>query len=66
MRRNVEAQSADSSRAVGVNAEAFARSMRGEKTGGRRRTVCIVLSSDFPLQEEDGAYTEHAVGPHNT
>jgi hypothetical protein len=61
MRRNAEARSMESSRAVDANVDAFARSMKGGNIGGRRKTVCIVVSADFAVREEEGSYAESAV-----
>ncbi|OCK78085.1 hypothetical protein K432DRAFT_357451 [Lepidopterella palustris CBS 459.81] len=67
MRRNVEAQAAQSASAVTTNASSFGASLRAgpQASGGRRKIVVIVVSAESTLEsmheEEQGAYhTEHA------
>jgi hypothetical protein len=66
MKRNVEAQSAQSKTAVDAQAKSFAASVRGgPSTGGRRKTVAIVVSAESLMDnphEDDSTYrSENAV-----
>lgn len=66
LRRNVEAQSQQSKAAVDANAKSFAASVRGgPSSGGKRRTVAIVVSAESlmdDVHEEHGSYrSENAV-----
>lgn len=73
LRRNVEAQSAESSSAVAAHTDAFAASARGAagsqslRPGARRRTVAVVISAaalEGFHEEDDGSLSiEHAVSP---
>ncbi|KAF2683664.1 hypothetical protein K458DRAFT_367972 [Lentithecium fluviatile CBS 122367] len=60
MKRQVEAQSSQSQGAVDTQAKSFAASVRGgPSTGGRRRTVAIVVSAESQMDnphEEEGSY----------
>ncbi|KAF2874062.1 hypothetical protein BDV95DRAFT_626894 [Massariosphaeria phaeospora] len=61
LRRNVEAQSAQSAAAVDTQTRSFAASVRGgpQTTGGRRKTVAIVISAESLMDnphDEDGSY----------
>ncbi|KAF2183664.1 hypothetical protein K469DRAFT_751390 [Zopfia rhizophila CBS 207.26] len=65
LRRNVEAQSSQSASAVDSQTRLFAASVRGGgHTGGRRKTVAIVVSAESsmenPHEEESAHYSEHA------
>lgn len=72
IRRNVEAQSAQSASTVVVHASSSNTSVRTgpQTTGGRRKTVVVVVSAETTLDsmhemEEQGPYhTEHAVSHH--
>lgn len=58
LRRNVEAQSEQSRTAVDANAKSFAASARGgPSTGGRRKTVAIVVSAESLM---DDYHDEHS------
>lgn len=66
IRRNVEAQSAQSNSAVDEQARAFAASVRGSgsNTGGKRKTVVLVVSAEslMDAHDDDGSYrSENAV-----
>ena len=66
LRRNVEAQSAQSAGAVDSHAKSFAASVRsGPPTTGKRKTVAIVVSAESLMDnpdEEHGSYrSENAV-----
>lgn len=65
IRRNVEAQSAQSGAAVDEQARAFAASVRsGPNAGGKRKTVVLVVSAEslMDVHDEDGSYrSENAV-----
>ena len=66
IRRSVEAQSAQSSSAVDEQARAFAASVRGSgsNTGGKRKTVVLVVSAEslMDAHDDDGSYrSENAV-----
>ena len=65
IRRNVEAQSAQSSSAVDEQARAFAASVRsGGNAGGKRTTVVLVVSAESLVDshDNDGSYrSENAV-----
>lgn len=66
IRRNVEAQSAQSSSAVDEQARAFAASVRsgGNNAGGKRKTVVLVVSAEslMDAHDDDGSYrSENAV-----
>ena len=65
IRRNVEAQSAQSSAAVDEQARAFAASVRsGPHAGGKRKTVVLVVSAEslMDAHDDDGSYrSENAV-----
>jgi hypothetical protein len=66
VRRNVEAQSSQSGPAVDAQARAFAASVRGGPSGGKRKTVVLVVSAesltDAHDDDNDGAYrSENAV-----
>ena len=66
IRRNVEAQSAQSSAAVDEQARAFAASVRsGPNAGGKRKTVVLVVSAESLMDahdDDDGSYrSENAV-----
>lgn len=64
IRRNVEAQSAQSSSAVDEQARAFAASVRGGAMGGKRKTVVLVVSAEslMDAHDDDGSYrSENAV-----
>lgn len=65
IRRNVEAQSAQSASAVDEQAKAFAASVRsGADTGGKRKTVVLVVSAEtlMDVHEDSGSYrSENAV-----
>ena len=65
IRRNVEAQSAQSSTAVDEQARAFAASVRsGGNAGGKRKTVVLVVSAESLMDshDDDGSYrSENAV-----
>jgi hypothetical protein len=67
IRRNVEAQSAQSSSAVDEQARAFAASVRGGgNAGGKRTTVVLVVSAESltDSHDNDGSYrSENAVRP---
>lgn len=67
IRRNVEAQSAQSSSAVDEQARAFAASVRsGANAGGKRKTVVLVVSAEslMDAHDDDGSYrSENAVRP---
>ncbi|ORY05927.1 hypothetical protein BCR34DRAFT_490539 [Clohesyomyces aquaticus] len=60
LRRNVEAQSAQSSSAVDGQAKSFAASVRGgPQAGGRRKTVVIVVSAESHMDnphDDEGSY----------
>ncbi|KAL1651569.1 hypothetical protein SLS61_005522 [Didymella pomorum] len=60
IRRNVEAQSAQSNSAVDEQARAFAASVRGSgsNTGGKRKTVVLVVSAEslMDAHDDDGSY----------
>jgi hypothetical protein len=61
LRRNVEAQSAQSTGAVDVQTRSFAESVRAgppKHTGGKRKTVAIVVSAESSMDnaEDDGTY----------
>ncbi|KAF3043556.1 hypothetical protein E8E11_006802 [Didymella keratinophila] len=60
IRRNVEAQSAQSNSAVDEQARAFAASVRGSgnNAGGKRKTVVLVVSAESLMDAHDdgGAY----------
>ncbi|KAL5410002.1 hypothetical protein PMIN04_010806 [Paraphaeosphaeria minitans] len=60
LRRNVEAQSEQSKTAVDANAKSFAASVRGgPSSGGRRKTVAIVVSAESlvdDIHEEHSSY----------
>ncbi|OCL10166.1 hypothetical protein AOQ84DRAFT_353666 [Glonium stellatum] len=68
IRRNVEAQSAQSASAVATHTSSFSTSVRTgpQTTSGRRKTIVVVLSAETTLDsmhemEEHGPYhTEHA------
>lgn len=65
IRRNVEAQSAQSAPAVDEQAKAFAASVRsGADAGGKRKTVVLVVSAESLMDAHDdsGSYrSENAV-----
>lgn len=65
IRRNVEAQSAQSSSAVNEQARAFAASVRsGANPAGKRKTVVLVVSAESLMDshDDDGSYrSENAV-----
>lgn len=66
MRRNVEAQSSQSRSAVETQTKSFAASVKGgPSSGGRRKTVAIVVSAESLLDsqhEDDASYrSENAV-----
>jgi hypothetical protein len=66
VRRNVEAQSSQSGPAVDAQARAFAASVRGGPSGGKRKTVVLVVSAesltDAHDDHNDGSYrSENAV-----
>jgi hypothetical protein len=66
VRRNVEAQSSQSGPAVDAQARAFAASVRGGPSGGKRKTVVLVVSAesltDAHDDDNDGSYrSENAV-----
>jgi hypothetical protein len=66
MKRRVEAQSSQSAAAVDVQAKSFAASVKGgPSTGGRRKTVAIVVSAESLMDnphEDDSSYrSENAV-----
>jgi len=68
IKRNVEAQSAQSQTAVDRQAKSFAESVRGgPSAGARRKTVAIVVSAESlmdNLHEDDSSYrSENAVSP---
>lgn len=67
LRRNVEAQSSQSTGAVDAQTSSFAESVRAgpsKQAGGKRKTVAIVVSAESSMDnaEDDGAYhSEQAV-----
>ena len=65
IRRNVEAQSSQSGPAVDAQARAFAASVRGGPSGGKRKTVVLVVSAESLTDahdDNDGSYrSENAV-----
>lgn len=65
IRRNVEAQAAQSAAAVDEQTRAFAASVRrGPSTGGKRKTVVLVVSAEslMDAHDDDGSYrSENAV-----
>ncbi|KAF2120220.1 hypothetical protein BDV96DRAFT_595785 [Lophiotrema nucula] len=65
LRRNVEAQSSQSTGAVDTHSKAFASSVRGgPSSSGRRKTVALVVSAeslmDDPLEHEGSYRSENA------
>jgi hypothetical protein len=63
IRRNVEAQSAESAAAVDTQARSFAASVRNPPTG-KRKTVVLVVSAESMMDshDDDGSYrSENAV-----
>lgn len=67
IRRNVEAQSSQSSTAVDTQAKSFTASVRnGPSYTGKRKTVVLVVSAEslMDLHDDDGSYrSENAVSP---
>jgi len=63
IRRNVEAQSAQSAGAVDTQSRSFAASVRNPPQGGKRRTVVLVVSAESLMDShDDGTYhNENAV-----
>jgi hypothetical protein len=65
LRRHTEAQSSQSTVAVDTQTKSFAASVRGaQPSGGRRKTVAIVVSAESLMDsyDEDGSYrSENAV-----
>lgn len=66
IRRNVEAQSSQSKAAVDTQSRAFVASVKKPPTGGKRKTVVLVVSAeslmDSTHDDDDGSYrSENAV-----
>jgi len=65
IRRNVEAQSSQSAAAVDTQSRSFAASIRNPPTGGKRKTVVLVVSAESLMDsphDDDGSYrSENAV-----
>jgi hypothetical protein len=65
IRRNVEAQSAQSKAAVETQSRSFAASVKNPPTGGKRKTVVLVVSAESLMDsphDDDGSYrSENAV-----
>lgn len=65
IRRNVEAQSSQSAAAVDTQSRSFAASIRNPPTGGKRKTVVLVVSAeslmDSPHDDEGSYRSENAV-----
>jgi hypothetical protein len=65
IRRNVEAQSSQSAAAVDTQTRSFAASIKNPPTGGKRRTVVLVVSAESLMDnphDDDGSYrSENAV-----
>ncbi|KAH7066789.1 hypothetical protein BKA63DRAFT_523169 [Paraphoma chrysanthemicola] len=59
MRRNVEAQSSQSAAAVDTQTRSFAASIKNPPTGGKRKTVVLVVSAESLMDsphDDDGSY----------
>jgi hypothetical protein len=66
IRRNVEAQSSQSAAAVDTQTRSFAASVKNPPTGGKRKTVVLVVSAESLMDsahDDDSSYrSENAVG----
>ncbi|OAL05072.1 hypothetical protein IQ06DRAFT_323943 [Phaeosphaeriaceae sp. SRC1lsM3a] len=59
IRRNVEAQSAQSAAAVATQSKSFAASVKNPPTGGKRKTVVLVVSAESLMDshhDDDASY----------
>jgi hypothetical protein len=65
IKRNVEAQSSQSAAAVDTQTRSFAASVKNPPTGGKRKTVVLVVSAeslmDNPHHDEGSYRSENAV-----
>lgn len=65
IRRNVEAQSSQSAAAVATQSKSFAASVKNPPTGGKRKTVVLVVSAESLMDsqhDDDASYrSENAV-----